>query len=134
GRSPAAVAVLSIAIPGMSYAAAIVPEVLAYPWYALCSWLIVRCLARRARLDYALAAGAPVVAGLIRGPQFSTVSAAFLIALAALWVTGPRGGVPPAIGRSPPTSARRSSVSASTPRSRRPSSRRSSRRSPRSGT
>ncbi len=90
-RSAAAVAVLSIAIPGMSYAAAIVPEVLAYPWYALCSWLIVRCLARRGRLDYALAAGASVVAGLIRWPQFSTVSAAFLIALAALWVTGPRG-------------------------------------------
>src|SRR5256885_7073695 len=42
-------------------------------------------------LDSALAAGASVVAGLIRWPQFSTVSAAFLIALAALWVTGPRG-------------------------------------------
>ena len=85
------VAVLSIAIPGMSYASSIVPEVLAYPWYALCSWLIVRCLARRGLLDYALAAGACVVAGLIRWPQFATVPAAFLIALGALWVIGPRG-------------------------------------------
>jgi len=90
-RTAVTVAVLSIAIPGMSYAAAIVPEVLAYPWYALCSYLIVRCLAYRGRLDYALATAACVVAGLIRWPQFATVPAAFLIALGALWVTGPRG-------------------------------------------
>jgi hypothetical protein len=86
-----AVAVLSVAIPGMAYAAAIVPEVLAYPWYATCSWLIVRCLVRRGKLDYALACGACVVAGLVRWPQFATVPAAFLIALGALWVIGPRG-------------------------------------------
>jgi len=90
-RTAGAVAVLSIAIPGMSYAASIVPEVLAYPWYALCSWLIVRCLARRGLLDYALAIGACIVAGLIRWPQFATVPAAFLISLGALWVIGPRG-------------------------------------------
>jgi hypothetical protein len=90
-RAAAAVAVLSIAIPGMSYAASIVPEVLAYPWYALSSWLIVRCLARRGTLDYALAIGACVVAGLIRWPQFATVPAAFAIAFGALWVIGPRG-------------------------------------------
>jgi len=90
-RSAATVAVLSIAIPGMSYAASIVPEVLAYPWYALCSWLIVRCLAQRGLLDYALAVGACVVAGLIRWPQFATVPAAFLISLGALFVIGPRG-------------------------------------------
>src|SRR5262249_53743552 len=33
-RAAVAVAVLAVAIPGMAYAAAIVPEVLAYPWYA----------------------------------------------------------------------------------------------------
>jgi hypothetical protein len=90
-RAAVVVAVLSVAIPGMSYASAIVPEVLAYPWYALCSWLIVRCLARGGKVDYALAIGACVVAGLIRWPQFATVPAAFAIALAALWVVGPRG-------------------------------------------
>lgn len=90
-RSAVAVAVLSVAIPGMSYATAIVPEVLAYPGYALCSWLIVRCLAYRGRLDYVLAAAACVLAGLIRWPQFATVAAAALIAIAALWVIGPRG-------------------------------------------
>jgi hypothetical protein len=90
-RSAVAVAILAVAIPGMSYAASIVPEVLAYPWYALSSWLIVRGLATRRRLDVALAVGASVVAGLIRWPQFATVPAALVIAFAALWVTGPRG-------------------------------------------
>src|SRR5205814_10114924 len=41
-RLAAGVAILSVLIPGMSYAASIVPEVLAYPWYAVCSWVIVR--------------------------------------------------------------------------------------------
>src|SRR5262249_26459855 len=89
-RAAVAVAVLAIAIPGMSYATAIVPEVLAYPWYAMCSWLIVRCLTRRGWLDWALAIGGCVVAGLIRWPQFATVPAAFAIAAGGLWVTGPR--------------------------------------------
>ena len=90
-RAAVAVAVLSIAIPGMAYASAIVPEVLAYPWYATCSYLIVRCLTRRGWIDYGLATGACVVAGLVRWPQFATVPAAFLIALGALFVIGPRG-------------------------------------------
>ena len=43
-RAAIVVAVLAVAVPGMAYVTTIVPEVLAYPWYALCSWLIVRAL------------------------------------------------------------------------------------------
>jgi hypothetical protein len=90
-RSAVAVAVLAVLIPGMSYSSSLVPEVLAYPWYALSSWLIVRALTSRRRLDFALAIAASVVAGLIRWPQFATVPAAFAIAAGGLWLTGPRG-------------------------------------------
>ncbi len=90
-RAAFVVAVLSVLIPGMSYAASLVPEVLAYPWYAVCSWLIVRALATRRPLDVGLAGAASVVAILVRSPQFFTVGASFLIAAAGLWVTGPRG-------------------------------------------
>jgi hypothetical protein len=90
-RAAVAVALLAVLIPGMSYAASIVPEVLAYPWYALCSWLIVRALTTKRPLDFGLAVAASVVAGLIRWPQFATVGAAFAIAAAGLWLTGPRG-------------------------------------------
>jgi hypothetical protein len=90
-RTAAVVAVLSVLIPGMSYAASIVPEVLAYPWYALCSWLIVRALTRKGRGMVLLAVAASLIAITVRSPQFFTVPASFAIAAAALWVTGPRG-------------------------------------------
>jgi hypothetical protein len=90
-RAAAMVAALSVLIPGMSYASSLIPEVLAYPWYALCSWLIVRALTRRRPGAIALAAAASIVAILVRAPQFLTVGASFAIAAAGLWVTGPRG-------------------------------------------
>ena len=80
-RSATVVAFLSVLIPGMSYAATLIPEVLAYPWYAVCSWVVVRALVSRRRRDIAFAAGACVVAGLIRWPQFATVPASALIAM-----------------------------------------------------
>jgi hypothetical protein len=85
------VAVLAVAIPGMSYATSLVPEVLAYPWYALSSWLIVRALTTRRRLDWAVAIGVSIVAGLIRWPQFATVPSSFALAAMGLWLTGPSG-------------------------------------------
>ena len=45
-RASLIVALLAICIPGMSYVTTIVPEILGYPWYALCSWLIVRALVK----------------------------------------------------------------------------------------
>jgi hypothetical protein len=90
-RSALVVAVLTVCIPGMAYVTTIVPEVLAYPWYALCSWLIVRWLVSRRPLDFALAAAATVGAQFVRWPQLATVIAAWAIAEAVLWWTGPRG-------------------------------------------
>ena len=89
-RAAFAVAVLAVLIPGMSYATSIVPEVLEYPWFALCSWLTVRALATHRRFDYAIAIAASIVAVLVRWPRFSVVPAAFALALAGLWLTGPR--------------------------------------------
>src|SRR6185437_11701018 len=77
--------------PAMSYASFIEPEVLAYPFYALASWLIVRALTTNTRRDRALAIVASLVACLVRWPQFATVGCSFVIAAAALWITGPRG-------------------------------------------
>ncbi len=85
------VAILAIFIPGMAYATSLVPEVLAYPWYALCSWLIVRALAAGRPLDWVWAVLASIVALLVRYPQFATVPATFVIAGATLWLIGPRG-------------------------------------------
>ncbi len=90
-RAALAVAVLSVAIPAMSYATTIVPENLAYPWYALSSWLIVRALAYQRRRDTVIAIGASLVAMLVRSPQFGTIGAAYIMAAAGLWLTGPRG-------------------------------------------
>ncbi|HZO97720.1 MAG TPA: glycosyltransferase family 39 protein [Gaiellaceae bacterium] len=90
-RTAIVVALLAVLIPGMSYATSLVPEVLAYPWYAVCSWLIVRALTTCRRRDLAIAAAASVVATLVRWPQFATVPASFVIAGAAVWITGPSG-------------------------------------------
>src|SRR4051794_24436921 len=79
-RTSLVVALLAVCIPGMAYVTTIVPEVLGYPWYALCSWLIVRALVRRGRLDYLWVGLACAVAVLIRWPQFGTVPASFLLA------------------------------------------------------
>jgi hypothetical protein len=90
-RAALVVALLSVAIPGMFYASSLIPEVLAYPWYALCSWLIVRALTTRRRLDVAVAALASLAALAVRSPQLFTVSISFAAAGAGLWLTGPRG-------------------------------------------
>jgi len=90
-RSALLVALLSVAIPGMFYASSIVPEVLAYPWYALASWLVVRALTTRRRLDVVLAIVASLASLAVRSPQLVTVSLSFAFAAAWLWLTGPRG-------------------------------------------
>jgi hypothetical protein len=89
-RAAFAVATLAILIPAMSYGTSIVPEVLAYPWYALCSWLIVRALATNRRLDLAWAVAATIVAVLVRWPRFAIVVFSFALAYVFLWLTGPR--------------------------------------------
>jgi hypothetical protein len=89
-RAALAAAVLAIAIPAMSYATFLIPEPLAYPWFALSSWLIVRALTTKRRRDIALAIVCTLVAVKVR-EELVVLVPAFALAAAGLWVTGPRG-------------------------------------------
>ncbi len=89
-RGAVVTAVGSVAIPGMAYATSIVSDVLAYPYYALCSWLAVRALRSKARLDVALAIVAVGGGYFVRQKQFTSLVLALAIAAAGLWLTGPR--------------------------------------------
>jgi hypothetical protein len=90
-RGAIAAAVASVAVPAMAYVTTIIIEVVAYPYCALCSWLSVRAFRSGRRRDIALAAAVDCSAILVRSPQFVTIPAAFVIAGAGLFVTGPRG-------------------------------------------
>ena len=90
-RTALIVAVAAVAIPGMAYATSIVPESLAYPYFALCSWLAVRALRSGRRLDIAIAFVFLLGGYFVHQREFTTLPAAFVIAGAALWFTGPRG-------------------------------------------
>ncbi len=90
-RSAIAAALLSVCVPAMAYATTIIVEVLAYPYYALCSWLAVRAFATGRRRDLVLAALLCAGGLLVRSPQFLTLPLGFFFAAVGLWVTGPRG-------------------------------------------
>ncbi|HUZ83026.1 MAG TPA: glycosyltransferase family 39 protein, partial [Gaiellaceae bacterium] len=90
-RSAVVVAVLSISVPAMAYATSIVPDVIGYPYYALCSWLAVRALKSRKRLDVVLAVVFTLGGYFIRQEEFSSLPIALALAAAGLWLTGPRG-------------------------------------------
>src|ERR1700730_11517746 len=90
-RSAVVVAVLSISVPAMAYVTSIVPEVIGYPYYALCSWLALRALTTRKRLDVALAVVLTLGGYFIREKEFSSLPIALALAAAGLWLTGPRG-------------------------------------------
>ncbi len=90
-RSATVVALGSVAVPGMAYVTSIIPEVLFYPYYALCSWLVVRGFRSGKRLDLVLATVFVVGGYLIKERESLTLLAAFVLAAAGLWVTGPRG-------------------------------------------
>src|SRR5207253_7660221 len=59
-RAALVAATLAVAIPGMSYVTSIIPESIAYTWFALSSWLVVRALATR-RVGHVVAALAACV-------------------------------------------------------------------------
>ena len=90
-RAAVAVAVGSVAVPAMAYVTSIVTDVLAYPYFALCSWLSVRALKEGKRRDVIIAAVFLAGGYFIRQRQFTTLPIAFVIAAAGLWFTGPRG-------------------------------------------
>ena len=89
-RAALVAGLLAIAIPGMSYATTIIPESLAYPWFALTAWLSVRALATRRFWHVVPAIAASLIAIYVR-LELQVVVGALAIAAAGLWVTGPRG-------------------------------------------
>ena len=88
-RSAVVVALLSIAIPAMSYATSIVPEPLAYLWFTLAAYTAVRALAAPS-----IKTGLPAVVLAAAGPlvrsEFIALPAALVISGAVLWIA--RGG------------------------------------------
>src|SRR5207248_2711170 len=90
-RRPSLVAaVLAVCAPAMSYVTVIIPEPLAYTWFALCSWLCVRALTTRRFWPVVLASAASIFAVLVKS-QLELAFGAFVVAAIALWVTGPHG-------------------------------------------
>ncbi len=90
-RAAIAVAAGSVAVPAMAYATSIVTDVLAYPYFALCSWLSVRALKSKRRRDVILAVAFALGGYFVRQTQFSTIPLTLGVAAFALWLTGPRG-------------------------------------------
>jgi len=90
-RGAIVAALLSVAVPAMSYATTIIVEVLAYPYYALCSWLSVRAYRSGRQRDIVVAALAAAGGLLVRSPQFVTIPIAFVIGGIGLLVSGPWG-------------------------------------------
>jgi dolichyl-phosphate-mannose-protein mannosyltransferase len=89
-RMAIAAGLLAVAIPGMSYATTIIPESMAYPWFALCAWLSVRALTTRRPRHLVLAVAVSAIAMFVK-LELEIVLGALAIAAAGLWVTGPRG-------------------------------------------
>ena len=79
------VALLSIAIPAMAYTSSIVPEALAYPWFALEALLAVRLLARPS-WGRAVPAVAFAVGGLWVRSEFVTLTASLVLASAIILI------------------------------------------------
>jgi hypothetical protein len=91
GRGTAlVVALLSIAIPAMSYATSIVPEPLAYLWFTAAALFAVRMLAKPT-IGRAVPALVLVGAGLWVRSEFVALPAALVLAAAVLWTLGPDG-------------------------------------------
>ena len=88
-RAAIVVALLSIAIPAMSYATSIVPEPLAYLWFTTAALFAVRALAapgvRRSIPAVLLAAG-----GVLVRLEFVVLPAALVLAAAATWLLARR--------------------------------------------
>lgn len=77
------------AIPAFLYVSMFVPEPLAYPYAALCLFLIAKALATRRAWWIAGAAVAAAVAPLVRG-ELGVIPAVYVLAALFLWWTGER--------------------------------------------
>ncbi len=95
-RAAVVVALLSIAIPAMSYATSIVPEPLAYLWFTLSAYTAVRALAAPT-VKTVLPAVVLAAAGALIRSEFIALPAALVVSGAVLWIA--RGGASRALIR-----------------------------------
>ncbi len=82
-------AAAAAAAPALVYSSMLIPEPLAYPYAALCLFLIVKALIVRTRWWVIAAVASCVVAPFVRG-QLALIPFALGLALTFLWFTGER--------------------------------------------
>lgn len=83
-------ALASLCTTALYFAAFLIPEVLAYPTFALCAYVSIRALAGAGRRWIAAAIVLDLLAPQVRG-ELVTIPAAFALAAVVLLVVGPRG-------------------------------------------
>ena len=88
-RTAAAAAFAAVCTSALFYAGYLVPEVLAYPTFAVCAYVSIRALAGAGRRWIVTAVVLDVLGTQVRG-ELVTVPAAFGLAAVILWVAGPR--------------------------------------------
>jgi hypothetical protein len=89
-RAAAIAALAVLCTSAFFYAGFLLPEVLAYPTFALCAWVSIRALAGAGRWWIGGAIVLDLLATQVRS-ELITLLAAFALAAAVLWVVGPRG-------------------------------------------
>jgi hypothetical protein len=77
------------AVPALAYSPMLVEEPLAYPWAALCFFLVVKALATRSLLWIAVAAAACVVAPFVRHELGVLILALIFAVLVLAWTSEP---------------------------------------------
>ncbi|MGH2934568.1 MAG: hypothetical protein ACRDL2_08655 [Gaiellaceae bacterium] len=77
------------AIPSLAYSSYLVDETFAYPWAALCFFLIVKALVTRERWWWAAAVVASALAPAMRG-ELAVIPAALVLAAVFAWWSGER--------------------------------------------
>ncbi|MGN6799896.1 MAG: hypothetical protein ACTHKS_17270 [Gaiellaceae bacterium] len=83
-------ALCTLCTTGLYYAPFLLPEVVAWPWFALCAYLTVRGLARGGRWWIVAAVAADLAAPLVRG-ELVVVPAAAAAAVVLEWLCSPTG-------------------------------------------
>lgn len=76
-------------IPSLAYSSYLVDETFAYPWAALCFFLIAKALVTRARWWWVAAVVASAIAPAVRG-ELSVIPAALVLAAIFTWWSGER--------------------------------------------
>jgi hypothetical protein len=83
-------AAATLGTTALYYAPFLLPEVAAWPWFALCAYVTVRALARGGRWWLVAAVVVDLIAPLVRGELVIVPAAAAAAAIVA-WLAGPRG-------------------------------------------